>query len=834
MAAVTPLPRPEDADAPQLRIAPHNMEAEQALLGALLLDNRALEKVGDLIRAEHFYAPAHGRIYQAIATVVDRGQAATPITLKDYFAGDADLAGVGGPAYLTELAAGVVSLASTRDYAQAVYDLALRRAVIGVGTDMVEEARTHDLDRPVTATIEAAEAALFHIAEQGQTGQGFVTLRDSVLTAIQLAERAYTTDGHVTGVTTGLIDLDKKLGGLQKSDLVILAGRPGMGKAQPLDAQIRTPDGWRAMGDLKPGDALSSLDGAPCAVAGVYPQGTRDIFRVTFSDGRSTRCCAEHLWRVHHRTWPAPRILTTEKVAQMLTRVRYRKRLWIDLHDGQDGARGAALPIAPYALGALLGDGTLSGTTPRFSCAQPEILERLGRALGPDFALTPAGGVDYRIIQAAGRTRKGHQGTVPSPLTLALKDMGLWGLDAERKFIPPPYMAASRAQRLDVLRGLLDTDGWVERFGALRFSSASPQLAADVVALARSLGAIATLRPKATRYTYRGQTREGRTAYSVNIQHPDPAMFVTLPAKRARLRPRAPRRLTFAAIEPCGRAPVQCIAVTHPSRLYITDGDIVTHNTALATNIAFAAAQAYASSGGKEGAPVGFFSLEMSADQLATRILADQSGVSGDSIRRGAIRADDFRAFVEASQKMTAVPLFIDDTPALSIGAVRTRARRLKRQHGLGLLVIDYLQLLTGTGSRQGLDNRVQEIAEITRGLKAIAKELEIPVLALSQLSRQVEAREDKRPQLSDLRESGTIEQDADVVMFIYREEYYLARAMPEEGTDKHMKWQERMGAVHNMAETIVAKQRHGPVGTVKLFFDANLTRFSDLEQVRG
>ena len=486
MAAITPLPRPDDAAQPALRLAPHNMEAEQALLGALLLDNRTLEKVGDLIRAEHFYAPAHGRIYQAIATVVDRGQAATPITLKDYFAGDADLAGVGGPAYLTDLAAGVVSLASARDYARAVYDLALRRAVIGVGTDMVEEAQTHDLDRPVTATIEAAEAALFGIAEQGQTGQGFVTLRDSVLTAIQLAERAYNTDGHVTGVTTGLIDLDKKLGGLQKSDLVILAGRPGMGK------------------------------------------------------------------------------------------------------------------------------------------------------------------------------------------------------------------------------------------------------------------------------------------------------------------------------------------------------------TALATNIAFAAARAYADSGGKEGAPVGFFSLEMSADQLATRILADQSGVSGDSIRRGAIRADDFRAFVEASQKMTAVPLFIDDTPALSIGAVRTRARRLKRQHGLGLLVLDYLQLLTGTGSRQGQDNRVQEIAEITRGLKAIAKELEIPVLALSQLSRQVEAREDKRPQLSDLRESGTIEQDADVVMFIYREEYYLARAMPEEGTDKHMKWQERMGAVHNMAETIVAKQRHGPVGTVKLFFDANLTRFSDLEQVRG
>ncbi|HBH27133.1 MAG TPA: replicative DNA helicase [Rhodospirillaceae bacterium] len=471
------------AQAPEPRALPHNMEAEQALLGALLLDNRALERMGDFLRAEHFFVPAHGRIYDAIVKVCERGQVATPVTLKDFFAGDADLAGVGGPAYLAELADGVVSIAAAKDYARAVYDLALRRALVTIGEEVVHDAYAPAPDRAATDAIEAAEAKLFTLAEQGQITGGFVTLRDSVLSAIRQAERAYQTDGHVTGITTGLLDMDKKLGGLQKSDLLILAGRPSMGK------------------------------------------------------------------------------------------------------------------------------------------------------------------------------------------------------------------------------------------------------------------------------------------------------------------------------------------------------------TALATNIAFNAAQKYAESGGKEGAVVGFFSLEMSADQLAARVLADQSGVSADAIRKGTIRQDDFRAFVEASQRLASTPLYIDDTPALTIGAVRTRARRLKRQHGLGLLVIDYLQLLTGTGSRQALDNRVQEVAEITRGLKAIAKELEIPVLALSQLSRQVESREDKRPQLSDLRESGTIEQDADVVMFIYREEYYLSRAMPEEGTDKHMKWQEKMGSVHNVAEAIIAKQRHGPIGTVRLFFDGNLTRFSDLEQ---
>jgi replicative DNA helicase len=270
----------------------------------------------------------------------------------------------------------------------------------------------------------------------------------------------------------------------------------------------------------------------------------------------------------------------------------------------------------------------------------------------------------------------------------------------------------------------------------------------------------------------------------------------------------------------------------HNSDLLILAGRPSMGKSALAANIAFNAAKAYAETGGKEGAIAGFFSLEMSADQIATRILAEQSGISGDAIRKGAIKEDDFQRFVAASQKLAQVPLYIDDTPALSIAAVRTRARRLKRQHGLGLLVIDYLQLLHGTGSRQGTDNRVIEVSEITRGLKAIAKELQIPVIALSQLSRAVEQREDKRPMLSDLRESGSIEQDSDVVMFVYREEYYLSRAMPDMGEpEKYAKWQEKMDRAMNVAEVIVAKQRHGPIGTEYLHFDSNITRFSDLDR---
>ncbi len=481
----SPQPSKETTQSGQAyRMLPHNLEAEQNLLGALLIDNRALEKVGDFLRSTHFFMPAHQRIFESILTLVDRGQSASPVTLKNYFEKDEDLSEVGGAEYLADLAASVVSVVNAADYGRTVYDLHLRRELITLGEDIVNESFDHKLEVDAKDTIEQAESRLFTLAESGEIKGSFITLRDSVLTAIELAEKAYKTDGHVTGVTTGLTDMDKKLGGLQNSDLLILAGRPSMGK------------------------------------------------------------------------------------------------------------------------------------------------------------------------------------------------------------------------------------------------------------------------------------------------------------------------------------------------------------TALATNIAFNAAKKYAESGGEEGAIVGFFSLEMSADQLATRILADQSGVSGDDIRKGNIKQDDFRRFVAASQTLSQVPLYIDDTPALTISAVRTRARRLKRQYGLSLLVVDYLQLLRGTGSKRGLENRVQEVSEITMGLKAIAKELAIPVLALSQLSRQVEQREDKRPMLSDLRESGSIEQDSDVVMFVYREEYYLSRTEPEVGSEKHLQWQESMEKSHNVAECIVAKQRHGPIGNIRMHFNPNLTRFSDLDQL--
>ncbi|MFA7275671.1 MAG: replicative DNA helicase [Pseudobdellovibrionaceae bacterium] len=476
------------------RSLPQNLEAEQGLLGTLLIDNRTYEKISDFLKADHFFAPAHQRIYKAIGILIDRSQTASPVTLKTFFEKDQDLEQVGGATYLADLAASVISVFNIEDYAQTIYDLYLRRELITFGQDVVNESFDQTVEEDAFETIEKAEGRLFKLAESGNAQGDFVTLRDSIKAAIDLAEVAYNNKGGITGVTTGLKDIDEKLGGLHNSDLLILAGRPSMGK------------------------------------------------------------------------------------------------------------------------------------------------------------------------------------------------------------------------------------------------------------------------------------------------------------------------------------------------------------TALATNMAFNAAKAYAQSGGKEGAITAFFSLEMSHDQLTTRILAEQSGISGDSLRKGNLTEAQFRNFAQAAHNLTQIPLYIDDTPALSISAVRTRARRLKRKHGLGLIVIDYLQLLRGSGSKQSESNRVNEVSEITRGLKALAKELAVPVLALSQLSRSVEQREDKRPMLSDLRESGSIEQDADVVMFVYREEYYLSREQPSqrdsESIDKfnerYASWAQRLQESANVAENIIAKQRHGPIGIVKLFFDPNLTKFADLDTRHG
>jgi replicative DNA helicase len=481
------------------RLPPANAQAEQALLGALLANNKAYERVSEFLAPEHFADPVHGKIYAAIARRCEANQIADPVTLRGEFEHSGVLDEVGGTAYLATLLAAMVGIINAADYGRVVRDAWLRRNLIDIGEVIVNRAFGAEPELDGGKQIEAAEQSLFDLATNGTAEGGHVTFEQALTKAIEVASTAFRNQGSVSGLDTGLRDLNKKMGGLHPSDLIILAGRPGMGKT-----------------------ALAT--------------------KIAFGAGRA-------------------------------------------------------------------------------------------------------------------------------------------------------LLAKARAEN-----------------------------------------------PNAV-------------------------------AKEA-------------------------IAV---------------------------------------------FSLEMSAEQLATRLLAEEARVSADRIRRGEISTRDFDNFVKVSREIAATPLVIDDTPALTLSALRTRCRRIKRTQGLGLIVIDYLQLMRPAAGTKP-ENRVLEISQITQGLKAIAKELKVPVLALSQLSRAVESRDDKRPQLSDLRESGTIEQDADVVMFIYRDEYYLQQKEPKivafDRDDKFQeameKWKADMSAVYNKAELILAKQRHGPTGKIDLFFEGEFTRFADLDSVHG
>jgi replicative DNA helicase len=510
---------------------------------------------------------------------------------------------------------------------------------------------------------------------------------------------------------------------------------------------VKTVAGWRRMGDLRVGDEVASVDGRRSVLSGVFPQGPRQVYRVTFSDGRSAECCAEHLWRVYYRGWPEPRTLRTDKVATMLGVKRYRQRLWIDMPSGDDG-HSDALPLDPWLLGALLGDGTLSGSALRFSTADAEMLERLIERVGDGFEAHPAGGYDWRIVQAGGAHRRGVSGVAPNPIMEALRALGLWDIRSEKKFIPPLYLYAGRDARRAVLCGLMDTDGWVERWGSTRFCSTSERLAQDVAGLVRSLGGWCSVRSRQTTYRYRGETKAGRTAFVCNIHHPDPKSLFEFSVKRDRalIAPRRERRPVFMSVEPTRVTATQCIAVTHPSHLYVTDGYVVTHNTAFALCIA-----QYV--GITLRGKVLVMSLEMSAQQLVQRMLSSEGKVDSLAVRTGRLQPADWHRLTAAAGRLSEAPIFIDDSPGLTVLDVRAKSRRMKAEHGLDLVIIDYLQLMRG---RASLDNRQQEISEISRSLKALAKELNVPVVALSQLSRAIETRGDSTPRLSDLRECLT------------------------------------------------------------------------------
>ncbi|MEK6365636.1 MAG: replicative DNA helicase [Burkholderia gladioli] len=794
---------PQDPQLESLKVPPHSVEAEQSVLGGLLLDNAAWDRIADFLSQQDFYRYDHRLIYEHIGRLIAGTRPADVVTVYEALvtAGKAD--DVGGLAYLNALAQNTPSAANIRRYAEIVRDRAVLRRLVSVADEISADA-FNPQGKEIRQLLDEAESKVFSIAEDGARGtQGFLEIGPLLTQVVERIDTLYHTanPSDVTGTPTGFVDLDRMTSGMHGGELIIVAGRPSMGKAQPLDARVKTLTGWKAMGELRVGDMLASIDGRPSFVTGRYPQGERQVHRVRFSDGRSTECCDEHLWRVHYRGWDKPRVLNTAEIRTLLTRERYRNRLWIDLHEGEFG-RAEPLPVDGWVLGALLGDGALDGTAVSLSVKAEATLARMRERVDACLELEHGGQYDWRIKR---RAAGGEIERPPvDPLEEALEALGLWGCTSHDKFIPRAYLDAEKSVRLDLLRGLLDTDGWVESSGTVRYSTASPQLARDVCELARSLGAWCSISEKATAYTRQGERRDGVTAYVCTISHPDPQSLFLFEGKRERLAAGRTRRKmpVIVSIEPTRVTQTQCISVSHPTRLYITDDYVVTHNTAFSMNIGEYVAVEY-------GLPVAVFSMEMPGSQLVMRMLGSVGRLDQHRMRTGRLTDEDWPKLTHAVQKMSEAQLFIDETGGLNPMELRSRARRLARQCGkLGLIVVDYLQLMTG--SSQG-ENRATEISEISRSLKSLAKELDVPVIALSQLNRGLEQRPNKRPVMSDLRESGAIEQDADVILFIYRDEVYNPDS-PDKGT----------------AEIIIGKQRNGPIGSVRLTFLGPYTKFDN------
>ncbi len=787
------------------RIPPHNLDAERAVLGAVLLEGReALPRVIEILRPTDFYTESHRAIFTTMQTLFERGAPVDLITLGEELRRADQLEFVGGPAALALLVEQASIASHLGAYSHIVRDMAVLRELIQTSTQIITQA--YEAKEDVQVLVDDAERRIFGLAERRLEGSALPVGR-ILKNTFEYIERLYERKEHVTGVATGFEKLDLETSGFQPSDFIIIAGRPSMGKAQPLDARVKTLTGWKRMGDLRVGDELASVDGLASRVDAIFPQGQQPIYRATFSDGRSAECTPDHLWRVSYRGWPGPRTLTTEQIARLLGRKRYQHRLWIDTPAGEYG-HSETLPIDPWLLGALLGDAKLSGSSLIFSTSEREMLDRLIAKAGKDFTLRAAGGYDWRLVQVAGAHRAGVAGVAPNALMEALRALGLWDIGSHEKFVPEIYLNASRGARLELLSGLMDTDGWVEKWGSARFCSTSQRLAKDVAELVRSLGGWCSMRSRRATYTYRGATKRGREAFVCNIHHPEPKSIVHLAQKRDRAReaPRRQRRPVLTSIEPVRVAAAQCISVTHPSGLYITDDFVVTHNTAFALNIAQHV-------GVNLRAAVLVLSLEMSAPQLVQRMLCSEAKVDSQAVRTGYLSSSDWARLTSAAGRLSEARIFIDDSPGLTVLEARAKARRMKSEHGLDLLVIDYLQLMRG---RSGIENRQQEISEISRSLKALAKELNVPVVALSQLSRAVEARShrDFRPQLSDLRESGALEQDSDLILFLYRQSVYKEDLPPDEA---------------NITEVIIGKQRNGPIGTVKVVFLPQYARFENI-----
>jgi replicative DNA helicase len=722
------------------RTPPHDLAAEESLLGAMLLSPNAIGAAAEVRLAPgDFYKPAHGHIYEAIETLYHRGEPADPVTVSDELHRAGLLEAIGGPPTLVSLQSGTPAISNAGRYAKIVEEFSLLRRLIGVAAEIADLG--YSLPDDVSSVVDRAETLVFEV-NQRRLSDDMMPVKDLLVSALDRLEALYERGEEVTGVPTGFNELDHTLSGLQPNNLVVVGARPAMGKAQPVDTPVLTPTGWRPIGDIRPGDLVVGADGGPTTVLAVHPQGVIPVYRVSLNDGTSTRACADHRWfvqsHIDRRAGRDGRVVTTKEILEGLNAGRSR-----DFHIPVVAPvrhPEIELPIPPYVLGLLLGDGGLTHCTPVITTADPEVITSIETAL-PFLKPSSNDRLSYRL-------GLGRSGGIINPLTAALRDLGLWGHKSESKFIPTPYLFAGVEQRLALLQGLMDSDGWCEKFNSLQFASASPSLANDVCVLVRSLGGTARLRVRHTTHL---------DSHTVTLRLPRDMCPFRLARKSCKWNgdgkwARPDRRIVAVAED--GEADSVCLTVVAADGLYVTEAHIVTHNTSFALGmLAHAAMEA--------NVPSLLFSLEMGRDEITQRLLCSEARVDATKLRNGRFDDRDWQKVTAAVGRLAEAPIYIDDNPNVTVMDIRAKARRLKAREGLGLIIIDYLQLMSG---RARAESRQVEVAEMSRNLKILARELQIPVVALSQLSRTLESRQDKRPMLSDLRESGCLTADSRVL----------------------------------------------------------------------
>ncbi|WP_019856357.1 replicative DNA helicase [Actinopolyspora mortivallis] len=736
---------------------PQDVAAEQSVLGGMLLSKDAIANVVEILRPQDFYRPAHHTIYDCIIDLYGRGEPADPIMVSAELERRGELNRVGGGAYIHTLIETVPTAANANYYAEIVSEKAVLRRLVEAGTRIVQYGYNGADGAAIEEVVDRAQAAVYDVTER-RTSEDYAALEDLLQPTMDEIDAIASRGGESQGLPTGFVDLDNVTNGLHPGQMVIVAARPGVGKALALDTPLPTPDGWTTMGRVSVGDRLLGADGTPTRVlAATEVMHRRTCYQVEFSDGTLVVADAQHQWTLRDGT-----VCTTAELYD-------RQHAELPEH-GALRLEARELPLSPYTLGVWLAAGDPDSGEIRGVPA--EVLAELGQ----------------HVVEGEDGATRPDETTVEK-----LVELGAW----HRREVPVEYLRGSEQQRRALLAGLADAAGNVTEDGRVALSLRD-SLSVRVRELVLTLGHPCTATV--------GGTAQSPTTPLVFDSGQDQVFRVSeLVEEHKRLRADGPRNRRVVAVRATDSVPVRCVEVDSSDHTYLATRSLLpTHNSTLGLDFARAASI-------KHGTGSVIFSLEMGRTEIVMRMLSAEARIRLGDMRGGRMTDEDWTRLARRMSEINEAPLFIDDSPNLTMMEIRAKARRLKQRNDIGLVVVDYMQLMT-SGKR--VESRQQEVSEFSRSLKLLAKELEIPVVAISQLNRGPEQRNDRKPQLSDLRESGSLEQDADVVLLIHRPDAF-------ERDDP------RMGE----ADLILAKHRAGPTETVTVAHQLHYSRFVDMAQ---